>query len=42
MAWPPLAEKRLSLLPDGKVLDKLQGRWRDGSTHVVMEPLALS
>lgn len=41
MARPPLAEKPLSLLPDGKVLYTLKRRWRDGSTHLVMEPLAL-
>jgi len=38
---PPLALKRLSLLPDGRLLYRLKRRWRNGTTHVVFEPLEL-
>jgi len=38
---PPLATDRLSLLPDGRLLYRLKHRWRDGTTHVVYEPLEL-
>ena len=38
---PPIAEERLSLLPDGRVAYKLKRRWRDGSTSIVLEPLTL-
>jgi hypothetical protein len=41
VARPPIVEDRLSLLPDGRVLYALKRRFRDGSTHVVFEPLAL-
>jgi hypothetical protein len=40
-ARPPVVHERLSLMPDGRVLYKLKRRYRDGSTHVVLEPLAL-
>ena len=40
-ARPPIAEERLSLLPDGRVSYRLKRRWRDGSTSVVLEPLTL-
>ncbi|MCB9879403.1 MAG: transposase [Planctomycetes bacterium] len=36
-----IAESRLSLLPDGRVAYSLKRRWKDGSTHVVMEPEVL-
>jgi hypothetical protein len=36
---PP--ESRLSLRPDGRVAYSLKKTWRDGSTHVVMEPQVL-
>jgi hypothetical protein len=40
-ARPPLATERLSRLPDGRVLYGLKNRWRDGTTHVLYEPLEL-
>ena len=36
---PALAEKRLSLTPSGKVRYHFKTPWRDGTTHVVFEPL---
>jgi hypothetical protein len=38
---PPLATERLSLLPDGRILYRLKHRWRDGTTHMIFEPLEL-
>ena len=38
-ARPPIVEDRLSLLPDGRVSYRLKKRYRDGSTHVVLDPL---
>ena len=38
---PPVATERLSELPDGRILYRLRHRWRDGTTHVVFEPLDL-
>ncbi|MEQ1633469.1 MAG: transposase, partial [Planctomycetota bacterium] len=38
-ARPPIVEERLSLLPDGRVSYRLKKRYRDGSTHVVLDPL---
>ena len=38
---PAIAESRLRLLPDGRVAYSLKKTWRDGSTHVVMEPQVL-
>jgi len=38
---PPLATERLSLLPDGRLLYRLKHRWRDGTSHVIYEPLEL-
>jgi hypothetical protein len=38
---PPLATERLSLLPDGRLLYRLKRRWRDGTMHVIYEPLEL-
>jgi hypothetical protein len=38
---PPLALERLSLLPDGRLLYRLKRHWRNGTTHVVFEPLEL-
>ena len=35
---PAVAESRLSLLPDGRVAYELKRKWKDGTTHVVMEP----
>jgi hypothetical protein len=36
---PPVATERLSLLPDGRLLYRLKRRWRDGTSHVIFEPL---
>ena len=36
---PALAEKRLSLTPNGNVRYHFKTPWRDGTTHVVFEPL---
>jgi hypothetical protein len=38
---PRLATERLLLLPDGRLLYRLKRRWRDGTTHVIYEPLEL-
>ncbi|MDA0667881.1 MAG: transposase [Planctomycetota bacterium] len=36
---PPLATERLSLLPDGRVAHELRRPWRDGTTHMLFDPL---
>jgi hypothetical protein len=41
VARPPIATERLSQLPDGRILYRLRHRWRDGTTHVVFEPVDL-
>jgi hypothetical protein len=38
---PPLATERLLLLQDGRLLYRLKHRWRDGTSHVIYEPLEL-
>jgi hypothetical protein len=38
---PPLATERLTALPDGRLLYRLKRRWRDGTSHVIFEPLDL-
>jgi hypothetical protein len=38
---PPVATERLSLLPDGRLLYRLKRRWRDGTSHLIFEPLDL-
>jgi len=38
---PPVAEDRLSLAPDGSVLVRLKTPWRDGTSHIVLQPLEL-
>ena len=41
-ARPPVVHERMSLSADGKkVLYRLKRRYRDGSTHVVLDPLEL-
>jgi hypothetical protein len=40
-ARPPVATERLSRMEDGRLLYRLKHRWRDGTTHVVFEPLEL-
>jgi hypothetical protein len=41
VARPPLSGERLSVLDDGRFLYRLKRRWRDGTTHMVFEPLEL-
>ena len=41
VARPPVSTQRLSRLDDGKLLYRLKKRWRDGTTHVVFEPIEL-
>ena len=36
---PAIAEPRLSLTPDGNVRYQLKTPYRDGTTHVILEPL---
>jgi hypothetical protein len=38
---PPLATGRLSVLPDGRLLYRLKRRWRDGTSHIILEPMEL-
>jgi hypothetical protein len=38
-AGPAIAEKRLSLTPNGNVRYQLKTPYRDGTTHVIFEPL---
>jgi hypothetical protein len=38
---PPVAEDRLSFAPDGSVLLRLKTPWRDGTSHIALEPLEL-
>ena len=40
-ARPPVVHARMSLTNSGKVLYKLKKKFRDGSTHVVLDPLDL-
>jgi hypothetical protein len=37
VARPPLAMDRLEAMADGRLAYRLKTRWRDGTTHVVME-----
>jgi hypothetical protein len=39
IARPPVAEKRLSLTRNGIVRYELKAPYRDGTTHVIFEPL---
>jgi hypothetical protein len=41
VARSPIATDRLSELPDGRILNRLRHRCRDGTTHVVFEPVDL-
>jgi hypothetical protein len=41
VARPPIATDRLSEAPDGRILYRLRHRWRDGTSHVVFDPLDL-
>jgi hypothetical protein len=38
---PPLVPDRLRLQADGRVAIRLKRAWRDGTTHLVLEPLEL-
>jgi hypothetical protein len=38
---PPVAEDRLSFGPDGSVLLRLKTPWRDGTSHLALEPAEL-
>ena len=37
VARPPLANERLEERPDGTLALRLKTRWRDGTTHILME-----
>ena len=37
VARPPLAHDRLEVTPDGRLALRLKTRWRDGTTHILME-----
>jgi hypothetical protein len=37
VARPPLANDRLEERPDGRLALRLKTRWRDGTTHILME-----
>ncbi len=41
IARPPIATKRLSELPDGRIAYELRHPWRDGTTHVVFTGVEL-
>jgi len=41
MPRPPICLERLERLADGRLLYRFKRRWRDGTTHVVLEPLEL-
>jgi hypothetical protein len=36
---PPVAQDRLTLTPDGRVLLTLKSEWADGTTHLLFEPI---
>ena len=38
---PPVAEDRLSFRPGGSVLLRLKTPWRDGTSHIALQPLEL-
>ena len=38
---PPVAEDRLSFAADGRVLVRLKTPWRDGTSHIALEPQEL-
>ena len=38
---PPVAQERLTLQPDGRVLVALKAEWHDGTTHLCFEPVPL-
>jgi hypothetical protein len=40
-ACPPIATERLELHTAGRLLYRFKRPWRDGTTHIVMDPLVL-
>ena len=38
---PPIASDRLSSKPDGRLLFRLKKPWRDGTRHILFEPIEL-
>ena len=40
-ARPPLANDRLEKLPDGRYSLTRKTRWRDGTTHLRLDPIEL-
>jgi hypothetical protein len=40
-ARPPLANDRLEQRADGRYVLRLKSRWRDGTTHLLFEPIEL-
>lgn len=40
-ARPPLATERLTKLKDGRLCYRLKHRWRDGTTHILLDPVDL-
>ena len=40
-ARPPVAMERLERMAEGRLLYRFKRPWRDGTTHVVFEPLEL-
>jgi hypothetical protein len=41
VARPPLATERLTQVDDGRLCYRLKRRWRDGTTHLLLERVAL-
>jgi hypothetical protein len=41
MCRPPIALERLKLLSDGRLLYQLKKKWRDGTSHIIFQPLEL-
>ena len=38
---PAVGQDRLQAMPDGTIVLELRRRWRDGTTHVIVEPVEL-
>jgi hypothetical protein len=41
VARPPIASERLSAQDDGRLLYRLKRRWRDGTSHLLFDPVEL-
>jgi hypothetical protein len=41
MGRPPIAIERLKPLPDGRLMYRLKKHWRDGTSHILFQPLEL-